>query len=168
MNRYLLVLLIVLQTAAFASFVLPQHAVPIIFLILVALVFGILGCRALSASGTRAEREGMSFTSVVLAPLVLVLLTVCVNRVRIQLLPSVDSRISSFLLAPMLSAYYLVPSVIGMLYLSISAILVALAWNFAHRLLWHKVLLTVYTSTLLCYAGYVLWWYMTEQEYGFL
>lgn len=63
--------------------------------------------------------------------------------------------------------YYAVPT-IGIPYIILWAISIALGWRTPHLSIKQKVLLTIYSITAMCHLGYTLWWYGTSQKFSYL
>jgi len=75
---------------------------------------------------------------------------------------------SSGVLLVVLLAYYFIPTIKGVLYVSFCAALHVWAWQGATppRPL---VIAIIATSLItLCFTGYVLWWHLTGQKFGYL
>jgi hypothetical protein len=80
-----------------------------------------------------------------------------------------SSHIPDFVFMPGLLAYYLVPSVLGIIYLLFAGVVLILAWMRSPLTpKFRPVLLVVYTVVLLVYVSYVAWWYLTGQQFGYL
>jgi hypothetical protein len=68
----------------------------------------------------------------------------------------------------LLSVYYWLPHPIGLAHLFISAVLLVLAWRHRVSLAKAWALLFIYTAVWVIFVAYVVWWYVTKQEFGYI
>lgn len=141
--------------------------------VIVALGAVIYGYRSFRHEEVLAKRYRLAIASVFCAPLFLVLVLIGVIRV-VQAIPllSLENLLPAALfyliIFPVLFAYFIVPTFLGIGYLALTTAFVGFAWYSRPETLWHKALLAINTGTLLTYIGYVLWWYLTGQVHDTL
>jgi hypothetical protein len=115
----------------------------------------------------RSEKNPQSFkiASIVCLPFCAILFCVGIGFVWI----ATFHHPPDFLLFPLLFAYYIVPSIIGVAYLLLAGGVLIWAWRQSPVTpKFHLVLLVAYTVVLLVYFSYIAWWYLTAQKYGYL
>lgn len=141
--------------------------------VIVALAGVIYGYKYFREDEATAKRYRLALASVFSAPLFLVLVLIGVIRV-VQAIPLLSLEnllpvtLFYFILFPVLFAYFIVPTFLGIGYLALTTAFVGFTWYSRPETLWHKALLAINTGTLLTYIGYVLWWYLTGQVHDSL
>lgn len=99
---------------------------------------------------------------------ILVIVTLAFQSLLISLFDiGSDPGILYPFLAITLTAYYIIPT-IGIAYLIIWGIFLFHGWRIIEKSKKDVLQLLGYTITLLGFAIYILWWYLTNQEFGYL
>jgi hypothetical protein len=67
-----------------------------------------------------------------------------------------------------LSLYYWLPTYAGITHLVISVVLLIFAWKYQASSARAKTLLIIYTVVWVIFGAYVVWWYITNQQFVYL
>ncbi len=159
MKRALCYLLIAINTASIAMIALvPFGFILLIALAIVAVVTLFLAYHSLHRKASSSGQDLLLIASIYLLPLLLILV-----------IPIFGSLLKSPTLGFVwLSVYYWLPIYPGLAHLFISAVLLVLAWKYQAAAARAKVLLGVYSVIWILYVAYVVWWYVTKQEFVYL
>lgn len=122
-------------------------------------------CIVLAYIYIRSDHSSLSRDLLLLASVFLLPLFLLLVSIGAALCFSERSDLRYLIAMPALSAYYWIPSSVGIAYLLLASLLLIFAWRYRVSLtLWHKAVLVAYTSALLVYIGYVTWWYVTLRK----
>lgn len=69
---------------------------------------------------------------------------------------------------PYFSAYYIIPTYIGISYIGMSILFLIAAWFERSKFQFHTILLVFYTIIILFYVAYISWWHLTHQTYEYM
>ena len=164
MKQAILYAMIAVNTVVVTQFALLPYT-----LISALVIFG-ASCLLLAYASIRRQdsllkRDLLLIASVFLFPLLLVLIALVIALIfsRMGML-----GYSTSIGMPVLVTYYWIPSYIGIAYILVAAVLLGIAWRRGASSTLAKVILVVYTITLLLYIGYVVWWHATGQKFDYL
>jgi hypothetical protein len=159
MKRALCYLLITINIACIAMLALVPFAfILMIALAMVAVISLFLAYHSFRRKEASPGQDSLLIASIYLLPLLLFSL--------VYILVLLTENTTLFFV--MLSVYYWLPLYPGLAHLFISAILLVLAWKYQSSFARVKTLLIIYTVDWVAFVAYVVWWYVTKQEFGHL
>jgi hypothetical protein len=77
-----------------------------------------------------------------------------------------NTLVLPFLMLAMIG-YYAVPT-IGIPYILFWATTIAAGWRTTELTVKHRIFLTIYSLTTICFMAYIIWWYATSQKFTYL
>jgi hypothetical protein len=137
----------------------PPFGILPIALAIVAVVSLFLAYRSLRQKEAVPGSDLLLIASIYLLPLLLILAIPIFGLL-------VKSPTLGFVL---LSVYYWLPIPLGgIAHLFIAAVLLVLAWRHHASVAKARTLLIIYTIVWVLYVSYVVWWYVTKQQFVYL